>query len=106
MVSHALLNRLADDHHSVLLKQLTKHASVWREIGTYLGLTQGELSNIQANQSLAVNSPVSWLSAMLFQWLQWAPGDGRGSKSFATLEGLKTALNQAMLGRTAYDLKV
>ena len=106
MVLHALLNRLADDHHSILLKQLTKHASVWREIGTYLGFAQGELNNIQANQFLAVNSPVSWLSAMLSQWLQWAPGDSRGSNSFATLEDLKSALSQARLGATAHDLKV
>ena len=43
---------------------------------------------------------------MLSQWLQWAPGDSRGSTSFATLEDLKTALNQAGLGATAHDLKV
>ena len=98
--------RLTDDHHSVLLKQLTKHAASWREIGTYLGFTQGQLNNIQANQFLATNSPVSWLSAMLSQWLQWAPGDSRGSTNFATLEDLKTALNQAGLGATAHDLGV
>ena len=43
---------------------------------------------------------------MLAQWLQWAPGDGRGSTSFATLEDLKAALNQARLGTTAHDLEV
>ena len=43
---------------------------------------------------------------MLAQWLQWAPGDSRGSTSFATLEDLKAALNQAGLGAIAYDLKV
>ena len=104
--SHLLLNRLSDNHHSVLLKQLTKHAATWKEIGTYLGFTQGQLDNIQANQFLAMNSPVSWLSTMLAQWLQWAPGDSRGSTSFATLEDLKTALNQAGLGATAHDLRV
>ena len=50
-----------------------------------------------------MNSPVSWLSAMLSQWLQWAPGDSQGSTSFATLEDLKAALNQ---GATAHDLGV
>ena len=104
--SHLLLNRLSDNHHSVLLKQLTKHAAVWREIGTYLGFTQGQLDNIQANQFLATNSPVSWFSSMLAQWLQWAPGDSRGSTSFAILEDLKAALNQAGLGATAHDLGV
>ena len=100
------IKRLTDDHHSVLLKQLTEHAAAWREIGTYLGFTQGQLNNIQANQSLATNIPVSSLSTMLSQWLQWAPRDSRGSTSFATLEDLKAALNQAGLGATAHDLGV
>ena len=43
---------------------------------------------------------------MLVQWLQWAPGDGRGSTSFATLEALKAAFSQAGLGATAHDLEV
>ena len=104
--SYFLVNRLTDDHHSVLLGQLTNYATAWREIGTYLGFTQGQLNNIQANQLLAMNSPVSWLNEMLSQWLQWAPGDSRGSTSFATLEALKAALNQARLGATAHDLGV
>ena len=103
---HGQIERLTDNHHSVLLKQLTKHAAAWRDIGTYLGFTQGQLDNIQANQFLATNSPVSWLSSMLAQWLQWAPGDSRGSTSFATLGDLKAALSQAGLGATAHDLGV
>ena len=112
--SHQLLHntsqrkptRLSDIHMASLLQQLSVHASAWREIGTYLGFNQGELNNIQANQFLSVNSPVSWLSAMLSQWLQWAPGDSRGSNSFATLEDLKSALRNAGLAVTAHDLKV
>ena len=103
---HGEIKRLTDNHHSVLLKQLTKHAAVWREIGTYLGFTQGQLDNIQANQFLATNSPVSWFSSMLAQWLQWAPGESRGSTNFATLGDLKAALSQAGLGATAHDLGV
>ena len=41
----------------------------------------------------------SLFGAMLQDWLQWAPGDGRGSTCFATLEGLKEALNNAGFGR-------
>ena len=106
IASHSSLDRLTDAHHSILLQQLTKHAAAWKMIGTYLGFTQGELNNIQANQLLAMNSPVSWLNEMLFQWLQWVPRDSRGSTSFATLESLKAALNQARLGAAAHDLKV
>ena len=72
----------------------------------YLGFRSGELDNIQSNPSLFSKAPTSWLSAMLSQWLQWAPGDGRESTSFATLEDFKTALNQTGLGATAHDLKV
>ena len=96
--------RLRDDHHSVLLKQLIKHAAAWREIGTCLGFIQGQLDNIQTIQS--PNVPVRWLSIMLAQWLQWAPGDGRGSTSFATLDELKSALRKAGFGATAHDLGV
>ena len=99
-------NRLTDNHHSVLLKQLWKHAAAWRGIGTFLGFNQGELENIQARPFLLNKAPVSWLSAMLAEWLQWAPGDSRGSTSFARLDGLKSALNQAGLSATAHDLGV
>ena len=98
--------RLTDDHHAVLLKQLTKHSTDWKMIGLYLGFTSGELKDIEARPFLQQGAPTSWLSAMLVQWLQWAPGDSRGSTSFATLEALKTALNEACLGATAHDLGV
>ena len=97
---------LTENHHSVLLKQLTKHAAAWREIGTHLGFSQGELDNIQGNALLLANSPTSWLSRMLAEWLQWAPGDSRGSTSLATLEALKTALSGAGFGATARNLGV
>ena len=98
--------RLDRNHHASLLQQLTEDASNWREIGTHLGFRSGELDNIQSSPLLLSNAPTSWLSAMLSQWLQWAPGDSRGSNSFAILKDLKTALNQAGLGATAHDLKV
>ena len=96
-------NRLYSEHHKVLLTQLEKHASRWRDLGARLGFT-GELDNIQANPVLINNAPKSYLSTLLTQWLEWAPGDGRGSQGFATLEGLKDALRQANLGATAHDL--
>lgn len=96
--------RLTDSNYATLLQQLEKHASKFREIGTALGFTQGELDNIQSAPRLQANSPKSWLGDMLSQWLEWAPGDGRGSKGFATLEGLRDALRRANLGATAHDL--
>ena len=96
--------KLSDCHMSSLLQQLSEHAAKWREIGTYLGFRPGELDNICGD--LLLHTPTDWLQKMLSQWLQWAPKDGRGSNSFATLEDLKAALNQAGLGATAHDLKV
>ena len=98
--------RLTDDHHAVLLKQLTKHSADWKMIGLYLGFSSGELKDIEARPFLQQGAPTSWLSAMLVQWLQWAPGDSRGSTSFATLKALKTALNEVCLGATAHDLGI
>jgi GTPase SAR1 family protein len=103
---HGQTERLTEDHHAVLLKQLTKHSADWRMIGLYLGFSSGELDNIEGRPFLQQCAPTSWLSAMLAQWLQWAPGDRRGSTSFATLNGLKAALNGAFLGATAHDLGV
>ena len=95
------------DHHRTLFTQLREHAAKWRIIGTHLGFHQGELDNIQSNPMLLTQGPpLSYLSELLSTWLQWAPGDGRGSKDFATLEALKDAVSQAGFGRTALDLTI
>ena len=94
-------NRL---HHAALLSQLKTHAAKWRGIGTFLGFCQGELDTIASKPNIQQQAPVSWLSAMLAEWLEWAPGDERGSKNYATLSGLKSAVREAGLGRTAEEL--
>ena len=94
---------LSDQHHSVLLKQLHKHAAKWKTIGSHLGFLPNELANIEARPLLLHNAPESWLSAMLAEWLQWAPGDHR---SWTTLEALKHALREAGLGVTASDIGI
>ena len=74
-----------------LLKQLRKHATKWRNIGTYLGFHAWELDNIQARPFLMQTAPESWLGAMLTQWLQRSSNDPRGSLS---IESLMHALSQ------------
>ena len=60
---------------------------------------------IQSNPMLLTQSPPkSYLSEMLSQWLQWAPGDGRGSTGFATRESLLGSLLRANLGQLAQQL--
>ena len=97
---------LSEDHHSVLFKQLTNHSSKWRDIGLHLGFKSAELDVIQAKPLLLDSAPNSWLSKLLAEWLQWAPGDSRGSTSSATLEGIKNALREAGLGAKADDLRI
>ena len=93
-------------HHASLLAQLTDHAAKWRDIGTHLGFRQGELHNIESKPSLQHGAPKSWLNAMLEEWLQWAPGDQRGSNQVPTLGGLKYAMRMAGLGATAAELTI
>ena len=98
--------RLSEGNHVKLIGQLKLHAAKWREIGTYLGFHQGELDSIESSPMLITQAPSSYLNKLLSTWYQWAPGDGRGSKDFATLEALKHAVSQAGFGKTATDLTV
>lgn len=82
-------------HHVELLQQLTDYAMKWRSIGIHLGFREGELDNIQGAPLLLQEAPVSWLCKMLSQWLEWGPGDSRGSTNYATLNALKAALSNA-----------
>ena len=60
------------------------------------------MNNIQSNPMLLTQSaPKSYLGEMLTQWLEWAPGDGRGSVGFASRDSLHAALLMANLGQLA-----
>ena len=104
--SNTVDKRLTYCHLSVLVSALKNHALDWRVIGTHLGFQPGELANIAGRPMLFNDAPQSWLQAMLSEWLQWAPGDSRGSLSFASFKMLKSALNKSGLAATAYDLSL
>ena len=94
--------RFSDDDTSSIYKKLEDKAFKWRDIGAVLGFKEGELNNIQSDPMLLTQSPPkSYLREMLSQWLQWAPGDGRGSTSYATKESLHAALLRANIGLVA-----
>ncbi len=93
--------KLSENDHSVLYGKLAEHSAEWREIGTHLGFRPSELNEIQARPLLLNNAPKSWLSAMLADWLQWAPGDQR---DYATLEALSDALNKVGLSKAATEI--
>ena len=83
---------------------LQRYSHKWKMIGQGLGFTADELSLIEATPTLLVGAPRTYLMAMLSSWQQWAPGDHRGSTSFATLDSLRTAVDKAGLGFTALEL--
>lgn len=69
-----------------------------------LGFKDGELKLIQANPNLLLqNPPKSYLREMLSQWLQWAPGDPRGSDYCANIDKLKEALMGQNLAQLAKE---
>jgi hypothetical protein len=96
--------KLSENNHSVLYAKLTEHSAKWREIGIHLGFCPSELNEIQARPPLYATAPKSLLSAMIADWLQWAPGDQRGSTNYATLEGLRDAVNKAGLSEAAQSI--
>ena len=97
---------LTNHHHSVLIDQLKNHAPDWKFIGQHLGFTQPQLKIIETTPLLLLTAPTSWLSEMLTQWLQSAPGDSRGSTGYANLATLRDALRKAGLGATADALHI
>ena len=87
-----------------ILQHLQPFSNKWERIGQGLGFTFNEFQNIKAMPSLFNSAPYSYLRQMLSEWQQWAPGDARGSSSYATLEALVSAVDRAGLGRAAQEL--
>ena len=96
--------KLSENNHPVLYRKLKEHSAKWREFGIHLGFRPSELDVIEARPLLLNNAPKSWLGAMLSEWLQWTPGDQRGSTSYATLEQLINVLKEIGLSETAYSI--
>ena len=105
-VCHSLKERLNKCHYSFLIDKLSNYAADWREIGIHLKFHQKELDIIQAKPFLQSGAPKSWLSAMISDWMEWAPGDSRGSTSHANLEDLKSAVSKAGFGVVAEELSL
>ena len=103
-MSESTSGRITVDQLRILYQQLYQYAYEWMGIGRNLGFKDGELKNIQDNVPLLTHSPGSYFREMLSKWQQFAPGDGRGSTNYATLEGLKYALKQTNLGVVADEL--
>lgn len=96
--------KLDKHHHVVLFRLLSKHSSKWRLIGCYLGFLPEELNIIGAKPHLYHEGPTGFMYEMLSEWLEWTPGDQRGSTQYATLEALNMTISDAGLGATAAEL--
>lgn len=87
--------RYSDQDFEGIYIPLCAHAAKWRDIGRSLGFSSSELNVIQSNPVLT--APSSYLRQMISQWLQWYPGDSRGSTSYATSGMLSAALSKVNL---------
>lgn len=101
---HYIGGRYDDNDHTMIYDVLKTQAHEWENIGKALGFEEGEIAIIKSNPMSMADAPNSWLRKMLSQWLQWAPGDGRGSSSYASKEMLCKALKKAKLARLAEKL--
>lgn len=90
--------RVLSHHCSGLCEKLAPYASKWEKIAIGLRFKLTEIDNIKADLTNLPGSPGSYLFAMINDWSHWAPGDGRGSGDYPTLEGLKAAVRSAGLG--------
>ena len=103
-LSPFLLTALSPQDVSKIIEKLSPNSNKWEEIGERIGFSSLRLQNIRDMPSLFNSAPSSYLRQMLCEWQQWAPGDARGSSSYATLEALVSAVDRAGLGRAAQEL--
>jgi hypothetical protein len=94
--------RLEASDYGCLCEKLRPCAAKWKHIAQSLRFTYSEVSNIESNpRNMELTS---CLDNVIGVWLQWAPGDDRGSKDYATLEHLQIAVSKAGCGVVASKL--
>ena len=119
------VDRLKLYHLDPVINSLTtnhRQPSYWKRLGKELGFSTPELEDIERipRRKIIVKhhwkrilqlllwsrKPDDWyrLEEMLRQWLQWYPGDSRGSSSFAIHSKLQTELVNIGHGNIACDL--
>ena len=96
---------LVDDHdYGFLHEQLQSCAAKWELIATGLRFKSSEIRSIKCDPLNITGGPIVCLGAVLAEWMQWSPGDARGSRDRATLEALKKAVSYAGYGVVAEEL--
>ncbi len=79
-------------------------ATKWDVIARHLGFHEYEIDGIKSNLTYLAGAPDSYLGPMLSKWVQFSPPDARGSKKRATLEALKSAVDNAGFAADAKEL--
>ena len=86
------------------MEQLDPCKAAWEKIAESLGFKEFEIAGIKADLTKVMGGPEACLREVITKWLQWAPGDARGSSDYATLEALKSAVSKAGFGKAAAKL--
>jgi hypothetical protein len=95
--------RLKATDYGCLCEKLHRCAAKWKQIAQSLRFTYSEINNIK---TCPLNMDLdSCIDDVIGVWLQWAPGDARGSEDYATLEQLQNAVSKAGFGVVASELK-
>lgn len=86
--------RVTKPHYGILCKQLVPVAANWKKVAWNLGFTRDEIQNIEQSSAKFSNTPDSFMDEVISRWVHWFPKDPRGSKSYATIEALKKAVDR------------
>ena len=87
-------------HWSTTGGNLLSVAMRWRDIGSHLGFSDKEMDIIHQQKTDNENQ---CLYELLDQWLEWYPGDSRGSTSFPTYSRIQKVLVDIGFGNVARD---
>jgi hypothetical protein len=98
---HSAGTRLEPCHYGILCEKFRSCAFKWKEIAQSLQFKYPEIEEIATHRS---GQPSSCLSDVIGKWLEWAPGDNRGSSEYATREQLLVAVEKAGFGRLASEV--
>ena len=90
---------LGPDHLSEFFETVRDAKKKWRNIGTSMGFSREELSEIQ--HTIGLTDDTGYFQELLKRWLNRAPP----RYSFPQVEELASALREAGMHRTAYDLE-
>ena len=95
--------RLTEESVRTILNLVHDYSHKWNEIAIGLGFAPSELEKIKNTPSLLMGAPVSFLTKLLTQWVQW-PTANHPTKP--TLGALCETLRSSLVGLGSLAEKV